>query len=314
MTDQTPRTPRTAAKILAAVSLVGALALAGCAASDPLAGDNGGGDASRDTIVIASQTYYSNEIIAEAYAQALEAAGYSVDRQYRIGQREVYLTEVENGAIDLIPEYSGNLLQYWVPDTEARLSDDVYAELAANTPKGLRVLDQSPATDQDAYMVTRKFADTWKLKTIADLKNVTVPLTLGSTSASEARPHGTAGLAEVYGIDGVAFTPIEDSGGPLTVKALKDGTVQFAIMYTADPSVLENGLVTLEDTKGVFLASHVVPLASDRVDAAAAKIVNDISAAMSPEDLVALGSQSVNEQRAAADIAAQWLTEKGLLR
>lgn len=292
--------------------LAGALALTGCASGDPLAETGGEAPASGDPIVIGSQDYYSNEIIAEIYAQALEAEGVEVEREFRIGQREIYLPELEAGTIDLFPEYTGNLLQYWEPDTEARLTDDVYAELEAATPEGLRVLAQSPATDQDAYTVTSEFAQQWDLKDIADLAGVDTALTLGGNSEAETRPYGPAGLAETYGIDGVAFTPIEDGGGPLTVKALKDDSIQLAIIYTADPTAAENDLVALNDTKGIFLASHVVPLASDRVDENAAKIIDAVSAAMTAEDLLELNARSVGEELPAAQIAGDWLTEQGL--
>ncbi|QIK64329.1 ABC transporter substrate-binding protein [Leucobacter viscericola] len=301
------------AAILAAAT-AGVLALSACGSSDPLATESNNDTKAKDsTIVIGSQDYYSNEIIAEIYAQALESADYSVDRQFRIGQREVYLPEIEAGKIDLFPEYTGNLLQYWEPDTTARLSDDVYAALTKATPKGLRVLEQSPATDQDSYTVTQDFADKWKLKDVADLSNVTTPLTLGANSEAESRPYGPKGLADLYGIKDVGFTPIEDSGGPLTVKALKDDSIQLAVIYTADPTLSANHLVSLKDTKGVFLASHVVPLASDRVDEKAAKIINKISAAMSPEDLIALNGESVNDEESAAKIAQKWLADNKLV-
>ncbi|WP_244301205.1 ABC transporter substrate-binding protein [Leucobacter insecticola] len=297
--------------LLTATLLAGALAFTGCAAEDPLDA-NGGDSKAGDTIVIGSQDYYSNEIIAEVYAQALEADGFSVEREFRIGQREVYLPEIEAGAIDLFPEYTGNLLQYWEPETQARTSGDVYDALTAATPKGLRVLKQSPATDQDSYTVTQAFAGEWNLSTVEDLARVTVPLTLGGNSEAETRPYGPAGLAKVYGIEGVTFTPIEDSGGPLTVKALQDDDIQLAIIYTADPTLSENKLVSLEDTKGVFLASHVVPLASDRVDAGAAAVIDKVSAAMTPADLLEMNARSVNEQLPAADIARDWLAAKKL--
>lgn len=293
--------------------LAGALVLTGCATSDPLAEDSGGSGAAGETIVIGSQDYYSNEIIAESYAQALEAGGYTVDRQFRIGQREAYLPELEAGSIDLFPEYTGNLLQYWTPETKARLSEPVYEELQTTTPDGLRVLAQSPATDQDAYTVTRDFAQEWDLSTIADLAKVDVPLTLGANSEAETRPYGPSGLEETYGIGGVKFTPVEDGGGPLTVKALTDGTIQLAIIYTADPSVAENELVALEDTEGIFLASHVVPLASDRVDAGAEKIVDRVSAAMTPDDLREMNARSVQDELPASQIAQDWLTAKSLI-
>lgn len=306
---------RTVTTTVGVVVAFSALLLAGCSNSDPLAdkpaGDDPAGGGSSDTIVVGSQDYFSSEIIAEVYAQALEAEGYKIERDLRIGPRETYLPEIEAGSIDLFPEYTGPLLQYWEPDTEARLTDDVYAALEKATPDGLRVLDQSPATDQDSYVVTKEFAEEWDLKTIDDLANVTTPLTLGANSEAESRPNGPKGLMDTYGIE-AGFTPIEDGGGPLTVKALKDGSIQLAIIYTADPSISSNDLVSLEDTKGLFLASHVVPLASDNVDDKAADIINKISAAMTPEDLLALNARSVNEELPAATIAKDWLAEQDL--
>ena len=298
---------------LAALAVTSAFALTACGTDSSPLEDDATSDASGDeTIVIGSQDYYSNEIIAETYAQALENAGYDVDRQFRIGQREAYLPEIEAGEIDLFPEYSGPVLQYWEPDTEARLPDDVYAALVDASPEGLNILDQSPATDQDSYVITHEFADEWGIENVEDLSKVTDPMTLGANSEAESRPNGPKGLEETYGIE-VGFAPIEDSGGPLTVKALKDGDVQLAIIYTADPSIESNNLVSLEDTKGLFLSSNVVPLASDKVDDKAAEVINEVSAAMSPEDLVSLNNRSVTEQLPAADIAKDWLEEKGLV-
>ena len=298
---------------LAALTVTSAFALTACGTDSSPLEDDATSDASGDeTIVIGSQDYYSNEIIAETYAQALENAGYDVDRQFRIGQREAYLPEIEAGEIDLFPEYSGPVLQYWEPDTEARLPDDVFAALEEAAPEGLNVLDQSPATDQDSYVITQEFADEWGIENVEDLDKVTEPMTLGANSEAESRPNGPKGLEETYGIE-VGFAPIEDSGGPLTVKALKDGDVQLAIIYTADPSIESNNLVSLEDTKGLFLSSNVVPLASDKVDDKAAEVINEVSAAMSPEDLVSLNNRSVTDQLPAADIAKDWLEEKGLV-
>ncbi|WP_436698562.1 ABC transporter substrate-binding protein [Nocardioides sp. BYT-33-1] len=303
---------RRSTQIGIALLTVASLALTACGDdSDPLSsgGDDGGGG----TVVIGSQDYYSNEIIAEAYAQALEAADIEVQRDFKIGQREAYLPEIESGSINLFPEYTGPLLQVWEPDTEARLSDDVYAALVtAAEDKGLQVLDQSPATDQDSYVVTRAFAEKWGLETIDDLAKVTDPMVFGANSEAENRPNGPKGLKDTYGVD-VSFTPIEDSGGPLTVKALKDDDIQLAIIYTADPSIKKNDLVTLEDTKGLFLASHVVPVASEDLSDEAAGVINKVSAAMSPEDLVDLDARSVDEQLPAATIAKDWLEKEGLL-
>lgn len=293
------------------IGLAAMFALAGCGSGDPLDSGESSASGKGEPIVIGSQDYYSSEIISEVYAQALEAEGYSVDRQFRIGQREVYVPELESGDIDLFPEYTGPLLQYWEPDTEARLSDDVYESLKKAAPDGLRVLEQSPATDQDSYTVTKEFAERWGVETIDDLAKVTEPMTMGANSEAEERPNGPKGLKETYGVD-VGFTPIEDSGGPLTVKALNDGSIQLAIIYTADPTIAQNKLVSIKDTKGLFLASHVVPLASDNVDQGAEDVINKVSAAMQPEDLLNMNRRSVADQLPASEISREWLRKADL--
>ena len=289
------------------------LALAACGSAESVGG-NASTESSENgqtTLVVGSQDYYSNEIIAEAYAQALEGAGFAVDRQMRIGQREVYMPELEAGSIDVFPEYTGNLLQYLDQNASARTSQEVYDALATALPMGLRALDQSPATDQDSYVVTSTFAAEHSVTSIGDLAGAG-PLVLGGNSELETRPYGPMGLAQTYGVT-VSFTPIEDSGGPLTVKALKDGDIQLANIYSSDPALAEGTLTVLEDPDGLFLASHVVPLASSRVNDDAAAVINRVSAAMDAEDLVEMNRASTKDQKSASQIAHDWLISEGLL-
>ena len=290
-----------------------ALALAACGSAESVGGNasTGSSENGQRTLVVGSQDYYSNEIIAEAYAQALEGAGFAVDRQMRIGQREVYMPEIEAGSIDVFPEYTGNLLQYLDPDATARSTDEVYDALRSALPNGLRALEQAGATDQDSYVVTTDFAQEHSLTSIGDLANAGT-LTLGGNSELRTRPYGPTGLSQAYGVT-VSFTPIEDSGGPLTVKALKDGDIQLANIYSSDPALADGTLTVLTDPKGLFLASHVVPLASARVDDATAAVINRVSAALEPTDLVEMNRASTQEQRSASQIAREWLVSKGLL-
>lgn len=290
-----------------AAAAASTLVLAACGSAQSF----DGGSSPSSTIVVGSQDYYSNEIIAEVYAQALENAGYTVDRQMRIGQREVYMPEIEAGSIDVFPEYTGNLLQYLDSNATARSADEVYTALTGALPQGLRALDQTPATDQDSYVVTAEFAQEHSLASIGDLAGAG-PVTLGGNSELETRPYGPAGLSQTYGVT-VAFTPIEDSGGPLTVKALRDGDIQLANIYSSDPALADGTVTVLQDPKGLFLASHVVPLASARVDDAAAAVINRVSGALEPSDLVEMNRASTREQKSASTIARDWLASKGLV-
>lgn len=282
----------------------------GTGTDQPAAPDTGG---DKPTIVVGSQAYYSNEIIAELYAQVLENAGYTVDRQYQIGSREVYLPELIDGVIDLLPEYSGNLLQYLDSEATARTPADIAATIASALPDGLRPLEVAAATDQDSYTVTAEFAAEHNLTTIADLAKVDVPLTIGANSEFEIRPYGPAGALETYGVT-IAVYPIEDYGGPLTVKALLDGTVNVADIYTASPSIAENNLVTLEDPENLILPQNVLPIASDKVDDEAAKLINEVTVRLDTAALIEMNRLSTAEQQSSAKIATDWLTEQGLLK
>jgi osmoprotectant transport system substrate-binding protein len=294
-----------------AVVVGAALALSGCASSDPLASDGGeGGD---ETLIVASQDYYSNEILAEIYSQALENAGYTVDRQFRIGQREVYLPEIESGSIDVFPEYTGSLLQALDPEASTGTSDEVYESLTAALPDGLSALDYSEASDQNSWTVTQAFADANNLTDIASLASVGTPLIAGGNSELQERPYGPAALTAKYGIQFGTFIPIEDSGGPLTVKALVDNDIQLTNIYTGDPNIKTNNLVALEDPDGLLFPDNVVPIVSEKVDGDAADVINEISAAFSADDLADLNSQSVNDQKSSAVIAEEWLDASGLL-
>jgi osmoprotectant transport system substrate-binding protein len=296
---------------LGAAVVGAALALSGCAQGDPLApaepSETGGGDGGSETIVIGSQAYYSNEIIAEIYAQALENAGAEVERQFNIGQREAYLPALESGEVDLFPEYTGNLLQFYDPETDAQQADEVYAELADALPAGLTVLEMSPATDQDSYNVTAEFAAQNSLSSIADLAGVE-GIVVGGPPELEERPYGPSGLQEVYSVE-AEFSATGDT----TVESLLAGEINVANVYSADPRIGENELVTLEDPEGLFLASNVVPLVNEEVSAQVADVINEVSATMTPEMLVDLNVQSTVEKQSPADIATAWLEENGLL-
>ena len=291
---------------LGAAVVGAALALSGCASGDPL--DTGSGDenANNETIVVGSQAYYSNEIIAEIYAQALEGAGFDVERKFQIGQRDAYLPALESGEVDVFPEYTGNLLQFYSADTTATASEDVYAELADALPTGLTVLDQASATDQDSYNVTADFAAANSLVTLADLAGVS-DLKLGGNAELEERPYGPAGLQDVYGAT-VGFTATGDT----TVDALVAGTINIANVYSADPRVQTENLVSLTDPEGLFLASNVVPLVNADIADSIADVINAVSAKLTPEGLVALNVQSTVDKMSSDDIASAWLSEKGL--
>ena len=241
----------------------------------------------------------------------LEDAGYDVEREFEIGQREVYMPELEAGEIDVFPEYTGNLLQYLDGDSEASTSEEVEAELETALPEGLTVLAPAEATDQDSYTVTAEFAEENGLESIADLAELE-DLTIVSNSEFETRPYGPQGASEVYGAE-ISLLAVEDSGGQLTLNALLDGEAEIANIYTADPAIEENDLVVLEDPEELILPQNLFPLVSENVDEQAQTLLEELSAALTQEELLELNARSVDEQASAEEVASAWLQEQGLV-
>jgi osmoprotectant transport system substrate-binding protein len=299
-------------KLTAAIAVTAAvgLSLAACGSSDPGAGPKSAGD----TITVGSAAFPENEIIAEIYAQGLAAKGVKVKKHLNIGAREAYIPAMKNGEIDLLPEYSGNLLQFVDKKATATSPTDVSAALSSALPSTLKVLDVSKAEDKDSLNVTPELAASKGLKSIADLAKVK-GLKVGANPEFKTRPYGLPGMERIYSIKGAKFTGISDGGGPATLKALLKGKVDVADIYSTTPSILSSKLVTLEDPKNMFAAQNVVPLISAKKDSAKVEgILNAISAKLTTEDLLDLNSKNQGSGKTApAVLAKQWLTDKGLI-
>lgn len=106
------------------------------------------------TVKVGSANFPENRVLAEIYAQAIEATGATVERNFGIGSREVYFPGLVDGSIDLVPDYTGVLLQHIDKSATQRSSDEVYAALQQQVPPPLTVLDKSAAEDKDAVVVT----------------------------------------------------------------------------------------------------------------------------------------------------------------
>ena len=318
--------PLTRRGLLTGVGALGGLvALSACSNTDPFAIDRASGGYSGGPIIIGSQQYYSNEIIAELYAQMMEKTGLTVTRQYQIGQREVYLPELEAGKIHVIPEYGGNLLEYYsktsasgspaataTPSRAAGDTASIQDTLLRTLPHSLTVLNPAEATDQDSLTVTKATAQAHSLTSIGDLASLGRSVTIAANSEFTTRPYGPKGLKAVYGVD-ASVTPVEDSGGPLTVKALTDGTVDVADIYSSDPAIGAKDLVILSDPQMLILPQNVTPLVSASLPAIAATAINRVSALLTPDELRSLNQRSTGEKLSSKTIATDWLTSKKLL-
>jgi osmoprotectant transport system substrate-binding protein len=289
------------------------LLLSACGSSNPL----GGGEISGDlkSIKVGSADFPESNIIAEIYAQALEANGFEISRQFGIGSRETYIPAVQDHSIDLIPEYTGNLLQYFDKENEVTDPQAVLLALYDKIPGDLSILTPSPANDQDTVAVTSETAQRWNLKTIGDLAKYSPEVKFGGPSEFISRAEGLPGLKAKYGLDVPPsnFVSISDGGGPATVRALVDGTVTAADIFSTSPAIPQNKLVVLEDPKNNFLAANVVPLvASQKMSNQLKSVLNAVSAKLTTEALIEMNTATSGNGGMDPDEAAQkWVQDNG---
>jgi osmoprotectant transport system substrate-binding protein len=301
---------RIVAGLLTALTSVGLTACGG--SSNPLSG-NPSGPSTPDTVTIGSGNFAESRLLAEVYATALSAKGVHVNTKLNIGSREVYLPALKDGSIDLVPEYTGSLLEYLDKNAPQTAPEDVYAALQKAVPAGLTALDKSAAEDKDAVVVTQATAQKYHLTSIADLGAHCNDIVLGGPPEFQTRPDGLPGLQKNYGCVPKSFKPL-DAGGPLTVAALKDGSVDAADLFTTDNSVPSNGWVILQDPKSDFAAQNVVPLISSaKASDTTKRTLNAVSSKLDTRTLADLDAKvSGPDHPDPAQVAKDWLTSVGL--
>jgi osmoprotectant transport system substrate-binding protein len=303
--------PRIALALAAAAALM-TTAACGDSGGDPLATASSSSGADGGALTIGSADFPESALLAEIYAGALEAKGVKVTKRLNIGAREAYIGALQDGSIDLIPEYTGVLRDYFKKDMTATDSEGVYTELKSVLPETLTVLDKSAAEDKDSVTMTKAKADDLGVKTIADLAGKSQDLTFGGPPEWKTRQTGLPGLKKVYNLEFKAFRPL-DAGGPLTVQALKNGQVDAADLFTTDPSIAANGFVILEDPKNFFAAQNVVPLITkSKSNATIEGALNAVSAKLDTTTLAALLTQVVVDKKDADVVAKDFLTANGL--
>lgn len=297
-----------------AAGLAGLLLLTSCGGGgDPLAPPAGDQPAAAaDVVRVGSEQFPENQLLGEIYAQALEAKGVKVERKFSIGSRETYYPALQQGSIDVVPDYNGNLLLFVKTDATASSPEDVLTALKAALPANLTVLDQAEAQDKDAFTVTRATAQKYNATSIDDIVPHCGEITFGGPTQFQERAYGITGMKKNYNCTFAGFKAL-DTGGPLTVQALKDGTIQGADLFTTDPALVANDFVTLEDPKNNFPAQNVLPLMNKaKAVGPAAEALNGVSAKMSQQELLNLNVEQGKKAQSDAEIATTWLKAQGL--
>ena len=296
-----------------AVVLASSVAVAACGSSSKTTTGSSGPAAAGETLIVGSANFPENVVLMEIYAQALEAKGIKATRKGNLGKREVIFPAMQSGELDLLPEYTNGLLSYVTKGkpTATDIAGQV-TELKATLPADLTVLTPSTAEDKDTITCNEATATKYSLKTLTDLFAHAADINLGGPPEFRTRkPFGLAGFADL-GAEFKSFVPL-DTGGPLTVAALKDGKVDCANLFSTQSAIAANGFVPLLDDKKLVPAEAVLPFI---VKAKATELVTStldaVSAKLDTASLAALVKQVEVDKTKPETVAADWLKGAGL--
>ncbi|CAA9381497.1 MAG: ABC transporter, substrate-binding protein (cluster 13, osmolytes) [uncultured Nocardioidaceae bacterium] len=287
-----------------------ALALAGCGVL------GGGDDAESGEVRVGSANFPESQLLGEIYAQALEDKGITVSRNLNTGEREVTTPALDGSdgeaSLDLMPEYTGNLMLYYDPDSDVTDPEGIYQHLTEVVPDTVDVLEKSDAVDQDVLVVTQETAEKYDLQSIPDLEGVSEDLVVGGGPEFKTRQAGLKGLQEDYGLEFKEFRTL-DAGGPQSLNALLDNDIQVTQFFSTQAIIPDNNLVTLEDPKNISIAQNIVPIIRSDVNTEEiTEALNAVSAKLTTDNVTQMVKE-VSETSDYAGVAQTFLEDNGLV-
>lgn len=274
------------------------------------------------TVRIGSDNFYESKLMAEIYAQVLEHAGYTVDRHLGLGSRQARQPLLEQGQVDMVPEYVGSGLGYY---DKTQITGDgaknaaALATILKGKGGGIEVFGITPAQDQNAFVVRKETADSLSLTKMSDLAAVQDKIKWGLPPDCDTNPICKGALV-TYGITypPKSRTKLAACDAPIA-QALQAKTIDLAELCSTQPAIAQFGFVQLTDDKQTQPAENIAPLVRDDFlakvpdKAAFQKLLDDASAKMDTATLTALGVRVGVNNEDVAVVAKDWLTTNGLL-
>lgn len=310
-----------------AVLGVAAAAMAACGSSSPksTSSTSSASKGPKESISITSANFSEDTLVAYMYADALQHAGYTVSTQkLNLGTREVYLKAMEAGEVDLVPDYVGSLAQQLNEDENGpnantthvvANSDLAQTESNASTlaaKEGLVLLTPSPAADQNGYGVTQATATKYHLTSLTQISKLSSSWVFGGPPECQTRVDCLLGLESAYDAHFASFKEL-DAGGPLTLAALVNGSIQMGVVFTSDGTAAADHIVILADPKHIAPVDNIVGLIRKaKSNAAVDAIVNKVDAALTTDELRSLNEQIGVDKADPSTLAQQFDQQHGL--
>jgi osmoprotectant transport system substrate-binding protein len=265
--------------------------------------------ASAQSITIGGANFSEQTILANIYASALKNQGIDVKTRLNLGNRQIIAQALENGDVDVVPEYIGSLLSFYDDKTALTSQKEILSALQQKLPADLQLLEPSSAGSITAWAVTKKTAEKYNLRTLSDLAPVSGNFTLGGPPEVATAALGLPGLKAVYGINFKSIKSL-DMGGPLSRLALNSGAIDVATVVSTQGILAKEPWVVLEDDKHQQPLQNITPLGRKALlTPAVTKVLNEVSARLTDDDLKQLNRLVDIDHKDPAKVAAQWVAE-----
>ena len=266
-----------------------------------------------DTVVIAAFDFPESQLLVELYGQALEATGVTVRRELALGTREFVQPALQQGLVDLVPEYGGSALTFLggTASADPAVTNALLASTVAD--RGLTALEPAAAENRNGMVVTADTAADLELRTISDLAPWAGSMVFGGPPECPERDLCLPGLEQIYGLHFDSFLPL-DTGGPLSADAIQRGTVDVGMLFTTDGTLAGDDLVLLRDDRHLQPAESVTPIVrADTLErfGGVRSVLDTVSDQLTTEELRQMNA-SVSAGAAPRVVATAWLEDHGL--
>lgn len=268
-------------------------------------------------IDIGSKDFTESILISEIFAQALENAGFKVNRKQALGGTPIIQAAMQAGQIGLYPEYTSTALVMVLKETAEPDPAKAYEKVksAYLDRFDFVLLDMASLNNSQGMAITKKAADRYGIKTLTDLSKTAGELRLCSTPEFEDRKDGLAGLRERLG--GFDFKSIKIFDKGIKYEVLRRDEADVNICFTTDAHLSQGDIVAIEDDIQFWPPYNLVPIVrKDVLDGAPeiADILNPICAKLNNATMQKLNATVDLDQKEYREVAAAFLKEKGFIR
>jgi osmoprotectant transport system substrate-binding protein len=273
---------------------------------------------SGEPIRVGSKNFTEAYIMAEMYAQLLEAAGFEVERKLDLGATDIAHQALLNDEIDLYPEYTSTALLTVLGQEKIDDPQEIVETVRSQYEEQFELtwLEPSPFNDTNALAMKRERAEELGIQTYTDLFNNASQLVIGGPPEFFESEQGLRPLQELYGGEEFQDTRQVDPG--LRYQALLSDEIDVVVAFSTEAQLAENDLVVLEDDRGFYPIYQVAPVVRQDVLEANPGIADALNVLNTPEldeeTMSALNGMVDIDGMEPADVARDWLTEQGLLQ